>query len=141
MTESLTLTGRCLCGAVTFEARDVQPNHHACHCTMCRRWSGSPFFGIHTGDVEFSGGDNIIRFDSSDWAARGFCATCGTNLFYYLKPKDSFSICAGTFDDQSAFKLTSEIFIDHKPDGYDFAGDLPTMTEAETLAKYRTADT
>jgi len=140
MSKTLSLSGRCLCGAVTFEAKNVEPKHHACHCTMCRRWSGSPFFGIHVGGVEFSGEDNITRFDSSDWAARGFCSACGTNLFYYLKPADRYSICAGTFDDQSTFELSREIFIDHKPDGYWFAGDLPAMTEAEVLAEYGASD-
>jgi hypothetical protein len=42
----------------------------------------------------------------------------------------------GAFDDAARFKLVGEIYIDHKPPGYDFAGDLPKQTEAEVLAKF-----
>ena len=41
----------------------------------------------------------------------------------------------GAFDDASEFRLTREIFIDRKPDGYAFAGDHPRWTEAETFAR------
>ncbi len=129
-------SGRCLCGGVTFVAQGVQPKHHACHCDMCRRWSGSPFFGIEVSSVEFSGAENIVRYTSSEWAERGSCGVCGSGLFYFLKPADSYSISAGVFDDQSGFQLDNEIFIDHKPPGYAFAGNLPAMTEAEVFAKY-----
>jgi len=42
----------------------------------------------------------------------------------------------GVFDDQSIFRITGEIFIDRKPPGYDFAGDHPRLTEAETMAMF-----
>jgi len=136
MTDANEMTGRCLCGNVAFTASNVELEHHVCHCAMCRRWGGSPFFGIHVGEVIFSGEENIVRFDSSEWAARGFCGTCGTNLFYFMKADNRYSICAGAFDDQSGFTLTNEIFIDHKPPGYRFSGNLPSLTEAEAIAKY-----
>lgn len=131
-----SMSGRCLCGAVSFVAADVELEHHACHCDMCRRWGGSPFFGIHNGGVEWDGEENIVRYDSSEWAQRGFCGKCGSSLFYYLKPQDRHSISAGMFDDQSKFVLANEIYIDHKPPGYSFTGDLPAMTEAEVIEKY-----
>lgn len=37
---------------------------------------------------------------------------------------------------RSQFRLATEIYIDHKPAGYAFAGDHPQLTEAETLAKF-----
>lgn len=129
--------GKCLCGAVKFKANVVHTNYSACHCGQCRRWNGGPpFFGVRTSDVQFEGAENITRFESSGWAERGFCSKCGTHLFYFLKPMSAYMMTAGTFDDQTAFKLASEIFIDGKPDGYAFAGDHPRLTEAETLAKF-----
>ena len=130
------VTGGCLCGAVRFEAKGVNPHYHACHCGMCRRWGGGPFPGVDVGSVRFTGEDSLARYDSSDWAVRGFCRRCGTSLFYYFKPDDRYVLCAGSFDNQSTFELTGEIFIDHKPPGYAFAGERSTMTEAEVLAKY-----
>jgi hypothetical protein len=128
-------TGRCLCGAVRFTAEDVENEHHACHCGMCRRWSGGgPFFATLVEHVVFEG-NALARFDSSEWAQRGFCRQCGTTLFYFLKPSRTYYMSVGAFDDPTAFRLAREIFIDHKPAGYDLAGDHPRWTEAETFAR------
>lgn len=130
----MTATGKCLCGAVTFSAEGVDPHVHGCHCSMCRTWSGSPMLSAAVGSVEFTGEDNITRYASSDWAERGFCAKCGSNLFYRMKEPEQYIMCTGCFDEQSAFKLVGEIYIDEKPPGYDFAGDHLRQTGAEFLA-------
>jgi len=139
MADIKELSGGCLCGAVRFTAFDVVRDYHACHCEMCRRWGGSAFMGVDVGRVEFAGDEALVRHHSSEWAARGFCSQCGSSLFYYFKPANRYSVCAGAFDDQSGLRLSNEIFIDMKPAGYGFAGNLPCMTEAETIAKF-TAD-
>lgn len=126
--------GKCLCGAVSFQAEGVERAVHGCHCRMCRAWSGSPLLATTVARVTFSGAEHIVRFDSSDWGARGFCGRCGSNLFYHLKGPDQYMLCMGAFDDQSGFDLAGEIFVDHKPPGYAFAGDHPRQTEAEFLA-------
>lgn len=129
-------SGRCLCGAVRFAATGVETHHHACHCGMCRRWSGgAPFFAATTESVEFEGTENLARYESSSWAERGFCRVCGTTLFYFLRPTQAYMMSVGAFDDPSPFQLVLEIFIDRKPEGYAFAGEHPRWTEAETLAR------
>lgn len=132
--------GQCLCGAVHIRANVAERHHEACHCGMCRRWSGGPFFGTAVPAVTFEGDENITRYESSEWAERGFCKVCGTHLFYRLKNLDSYVMSVGLFDDADRFVLVEEIFIDRKPDGYSFAGDHPRLSEAETLAKYTPKD-
>jgi hypothetical protein len=133
-------SGRCLCGAVSFTAAKVEPQHHACHCGMCRRWAGGPVLAAAVEGVEFSGVENLGRSSSSEWAQRGFCKTCGSSLFYYLVPANQYLISVGAFDDASQFHLALEIFSDRKPTGYAFAGDHPRWTEAETLAHHEASD-
>jgi hypothetical protein len=129
-------TGGCLCGAVRFVAQGVETEHHACHCGMCRRWSGgAPFFGTTVQSVVFSGSE-LARHASSQWAERGFCRACGSNLFYFLKPTQTYTMCVGAFDDAASFRLTREIFVDHQPAGYAFAGERPRLTEAQVFADY-----
>ena len=129
-------SGHCLCGAVSFTATEVEAEHHACHCEMCRRWAGSPLLATSAAGVAFAGDENIGIYDSSEWAERGFCKICGSNLFYRLKATGGYHMPVGVFDDQSAFQIKGEIFIDRKPPGYDFAGDHPRLTEAETMAMF-----
>lgn len=130
-------TGQCLCGAVRFVADDVSPEFGVCHCRMCQRWVGGPFFSTSAKNVIFESEEFLARHQSSEWAERGFCASCGSALFYRLPHKDHFEICVGALDDTHDLVLTEEIFIDRKPDGYALAGDHPRLTEAETMAKFK----
>ncbi len=127
-------TGHCLCGAVTYVAQDVETDVHSCHCDICVRWNGGPGFAVGVSQVRFNGEENITRFDSSEWAERGFCRICGTNLFYHLKEADLYMLWMGTFDDLTSFKLADEIYIDKKPKLYDLAGDHPRLTGEEFMA-------
>jgi hypothetical protein len=128
-------TGRCLCGGVTFTVEDADARVNACHCGMCRRWCGGPFFAVRSRGVRFAGEDAVGRFASSDWAERGFCTRCGSALFYYLKPSGTHMLSLGVFDDPTPFRLAREIFIDRKPGCYALAGEHPRWTEAETFAR------
>ena len=130
-------TGRCLCGAVTYIAKDVETDVHSCHCDICLRWNGGPGFAVSVGQVSFKGEQNITRFNSSEWAERGFCNRCGTNLFYHLKEADLYMLWMGTFDDLMPFKLKSEIYIDKKPPLYDLVGNHPRLTGEEFMASLK----
>ncbi len=131
-----TLSGRCLCGAVKYEADDVETSHGACHCGMCRRWSGGPLLATKVSAIRFADDSHVATYPSSNWAERGFCKTCGSNLFYRLRKGSFIHVAVGSFDDAKAFKLAHEVYVDHQPEGYAFKGDLPKMTEAEVLAKF-----
>lgn len=134
MTTIEKASGSCLCGEVTFEAEEVDAHIHGCHCHMCRNWSGGPMLAANAGRVRFNNDSLITRYDSSDWAERGFCSRCGSNLYYRLKEPEQYVLCMGAFDDPSAFELVGEIYVDEKPPGYDFAGEHPRQTGAEFMA-------
>jgi hypothetical protein len=80
----MTRTGRCQCGAIRYEA-EGEPSHHTlCHCGDCRRSAGAPVVGwiAYPADkLSVTGAPRVYR--SSELAARHFCGTCGTGLFYY----------------------------------------------------------
>ena len=133
-------TGRCMCGAVTFQARGEPSPVHACHCDDCRRFAGSAFIAVNFPDVDFSG--PVHWFTSSDWAERGSCSRCGSALAWRLRaPSDEApagpAITLGAFDDPTAFGPISEhYFADNIPPAYDFTGDGARLNREETLAKF-----
>lgn len=133
----MSTTGKCLCGAVTFTARNVDARMHICHCSMCRRWAGGPTFSVAVDGVEFDGAQHIERYRSSAWAERGFCRQCGSSLFYRLMESDRYVLNVGSFDDQAPFTTASEIYIDDKPPGYAIAGAHPRLTGDEFLASLK----
>ena len=136
MTENHSLAGRCLCGAVKFQATANNLDVSACHCSMCRRWSAGPYMEVTCQMVAFDGEEHIGRIRSSDWAERGFCRECGSNLFYHIIGSSDYQLSAGLFDDPSQFTLSMQVFIDNKPDYYEFSNKTDTMTAAEVIAAY-----
>lgn len=132
--------GKCLCGAVSYAAKGLEPTLAACHCAMCRRWTGGPLLAISTDDVAWVGDDKITTFKSSDWAERGFCSVCGSALFYRVTApgphQGRYHLAFGTLDDQSGFDMNIELFIDTKPEAYALAGERKRLTEAEVFAMF-----
>ena len=76
--------GSCLCGAVQIEVDGDLPPPDACHCSQCRKHSGHVFAStdVPRSAVSIRGGDNVNWFHSSERARRGFCAKCGSSLFW-----------------------------------------------------------
>ena len=136
MSEELKLTGRCMCGAVKISAATKEPDVAVCHCDMCRRWSAGPFMEVTCQTVVFEGEDNIGRIRSSDWAERGFCSKCGSNLFYHIIDSPEYQISAGLFEDQSVLRMALQVFTDSKPPFYEFTNKTKMMTAAEVIAEF-----
>ncbi len=133
-------SGGCLCGAVRFEATLKSSEIGACHCGMCRKWTGGPYMSAAAAQVQWGDTTALRTFSSSQWAERGFCSTCGSSLFYRITapgPAQGLTMLAvGALDDPNGLALTHEVFTDKRPDAYSFAGELSGMTEAEVFAKY-----
>lgn len=137
MSGTITGKGSCLCGAVSVSAASLNNSVGACHCGMCRKWTGGPFLAVDCGtEVQFDGEENIQVYNSSDWAERGFCKKCGSHLFYRLKQNQQHIVSAGLFEDNSQFVLDHQVFIDRKPHFYHFGNNTKDMTEAEVFAMY-----
>lgn len=130
-------SGGCLCGAVRYVVEDLPGHMHACHCSMCRRTTGSVSLSVVVpfAAMRVDGGEHVIAYRSSDWATRSFCGRCGSSLWYRLTEPDAatadYYLSLGTLDDGNGVALTREIHIDGKPDGYAFAGDHTRLTGAE----------
>lgn len=131
------LTGQCLCGAVAVKATAATTHFGACHCSICRTWSGGPFLSLECdANVEFSGEESVNTFASSEWAERSFCKHCGTHLFYRLKGTQHYYLSLGLFADDNDMRFDHQIFIDNKPYYYEFKNKTHNMTGAEVFAMF-----
>lgn len=129
--------GSCLCGAVRVVAAPASARIGACHCDICRKWSGGPLFAVECGaDVRFEGEESISVYASSEWAERGFCKRCGTHLFYRLKDDGYHALAVGLFDGNPEWQFSEQIFIEEKPSWYSFAEQTRNLTGAEVFAQY-----
>ncbi len=131
------LSGRCLCGAVTFKANIASNEVGICHCSMCRQWSGGVMMAVeYKGELKLDSTDALGIYESSDWGERGFCKTCGTSLFWRMKGGGHGVVSPHALEDMKGQTLTHEIFIDSKPDFYNFAEPTKKMTGAEIMAMF-----
>lgn len=86
--------------------------------------------------VTFEGEENVGRIRSSDWAERGFCTKCGSNLFYHIVEGSDYQVSAGLFDDQSKLRMSLQVFTDSKPSFYEFSNKTKMMTGEEVIAEF-----
>lgn len=136
MTEPVRQSGQCLCGAVRFDATIVRQDMGACHCAMCRRWTGGVFLSVECRDVVLADADAMGVYASSQWGERGFCRHCGSSLLWRSKDGAHVAVSVQAFADPGAFPFTTQIFIEEKPASYHFREDTKLMTGAEVFAAF-----
>ena len=100
----MRLEGGCLCGGVRYEVTGpfLRANH--CHCSRCRRHSGT--FGLSQGRVardhfRLVQGEELLRVwrPPDGGAVKAFCSECGSSLFGAWWPEgEEISIRLGSLD-------------------------------------------
>jgi hypothetical protein len=123
--------GGCLCGAVRYEVRGALRPVVMCHCTQCRRSSGHVMAATaaRRRDFHLAPGASLSWYASSEQARRGFCARCGSTLFWDGAAGDHVSIAAGTLDDSSGLHIACHIFVADKGSYYEISDAAPQIMD------------
>ncbi|MHB1508425.1 MAG: GFA family protein [Acidimicrobiales bacterium] len=108
--------GRCLCGAVSYEVHGPLRPILICHCADCRRWHGyaCATTAAYTKDVVISDSGLLSWYKKPSrekLPSRGFCAQCGSSLFWKAPERNTISIAAGTLDPPSGLRVVARIFV------------------------------
>ena len=130
----MSVTGQCLCGEVQFTGTPIQGRGiHVCHCGQCRRWASGPYMSARMeGGVTLTKDDGLAWFASSDVGERGFCRRCGSTMFWRTTGAErDWAVSVGTLAEGHGQEIAKHIWIDDKPDFYDFADDTPRLTAVE----------
>jgi hypothetical protein len=138
------IDGSCLCGGVRFEiARAVGP-FEFCHCSRCRKASGSAFaamVGVRARDFRLVQGRDLVA--SYEAPLRNapppyravFCRRCGSPVPDPDSAADWFEVPAGVLDADPAVRPDTHIFVEHKAPWYEIADSLPQLDEAGVRAR------
>src|SRR5271168_563996 len=126
-----THTGGCLCGGVRYRIRGALRGIIACHCEQCRRTSGhfAAMTSAPTANVDLTSSQTLRWFRSSATAERGYCASCGSNLFWRPIGSDTTSITAGSLDAPTGLAIEKHIFVGDKSDYYQIHDQLPQLDQ------------
>ncbi len=124
-------TGGCQCGAVRFRVEGALGDASVCHCRMCQKAFGSfyaPLVSVRYAKLIWTRGEPK-KFQSSNAAARGFCANCGTPLTY--EAPDGIAIAIGAFDDPTDIVPMVQWGVEAK---LPYVDRVPTLPGHDTLA-------
>lgn len=120
------LTGGCLCQSIRYEVDEVFDSGY-CHCSMCRKLSGAPVLAwgvVKAPYFRFVKG-KPTEYASSEQGIRGFCPTCGSQLFYRNKASDDIEINLGTLDRPELVEPKVHVFADNQLSWFELSDSLP----------------
>jgi hypothetical protein len=113
------LSGSCLCGAVRYTASGEAQRFYHCHCSRCRKVSGT---GHATnlflqGSLTWHSGEALIRSYKLPEAERftnTFCEICGSRLPRFIEKIGMVFIPAGSLDVEPDLRPQARIFLDFR---------------------------
>jgi hypothetical protein len=127
--------GSCLCGGVTFEVTLPFRRANHCHCSRCRKHSGT--FGLTQGRVpraqfRLLSGEELIRvFSPEGGKVKAFCGECGSSLFGGDWPDgEEISVRLGSLDADPQIRPQYHSFVGSRAPWDELLGDgLPGYDE------------
>ncbi len=125
------VTGSCLCGEVTYQLDGNLGIFQYCHCSRCRKFTGS----AHAANI-------LVRLEQFNWLSgrpligtyapaeskhftTAFCKHCGSSLPWRAKSGKAMVIPAGTLDVHPGIEPLQNVFRGSAADWYVAAKDLP----------------
>jgi hypothetical protein len=134
------IRGGCLCGGVRFEIARAAGPFELCHCTRCRRASGTAFaamLGVRTADFRWLRGAELVeRYEAPVREApppyrTAFCRRCGSPAPDPPPGAAWFEIPAGLLDGDAGRCPDRHIFVEHRAPWFEIADALPRFTKPE----------
>jgi hypothetical protein len=127
-----TLTGTCFCRAVRYEVADEFRYAMICHCSNCRRTTGSAFkafAGIEREKFAVAEGGDKIMVYGDDKTNDTHCRLCGSLLFSVVRDGAFVHVAMGTLVDAPSIRPSRHIFVGSKAPWFTITDDLPRHEE------------
>jgi hypothetical protein len=126
--------GHCLCGGVQFKVTADLGFVDHCHCSQCRRASGSAFATnapVPRDALRFTAGEELVReFESSLGKFRSFCSNCGSPIYSRRDAKpDILRMRLGLLDGAPRRGGHAHIWVGSMAPWYKITDDLPQFAE------------
>jgi hypothetical protein len=124
-------TGGCLCGRVRYAVQGTLRDIICCHCEQCRRSSGHFVAATACRKANF----RLLNDDELKWYSvkpglrRGFCAACGSSLFFEDLNSERISIAAGSLDQAKGLKIAAHIYAAEAGDYYQIEAGVPVAPD------------
>jgi hypothetical protein len=125
-------TGKCFCGSVQYAVEGDFEYAFYCHCSNCRRTTGSafkPVAGISREKVVITEGDASLMIFGEENRNDTHCRRCGSLLFSVVRNGAYIHIAMGTLVDDPLIRPTIHIFVGSKAPWFTITDSLPQYDE------------
>ena len=136
---TIMIRGSCLCGGVRFEIDRVTGPFELCHCTRCRKASGSAFVAwiefLRT-DFRLLHGAELIKTYEAPVRVRpppyrkSFCSRCGSPVPDLSSDSPRIHVTAGVLDDDPQLRPDRHILVECKSPWFTISDALPQLDRA-----------
>ena len=127
-----TLAGRCFCGSVCYTVADEFVYAANCHCSNCRRTTGSafkPFAGIEREKLVVTNGQDNLLIVGDENGNDTHCKSCGSLLYSLVRAGTFVHVAMGTLVGDPTIRATAHIFVGSKAPWFTIADNLPQYEE------------
>ena len=126
------LQGQCLCGAVRYTVAEGFLYAANCHCSQCRRATGSafkPFAGSESAKLRITqGAEQTLRYGDEQGYDQ-HCGRCGSLLYSLVREGQYVHVTLGTLVDAPSIRPDKHIHVASKAPWYTITDDLPQYAE------------
>ncbi|MCC8941916.1 GFA family protein [Bradyrhizobium sp. Arg68] len=129
------LAGACYCRTVRYEVADAFDYALNCHCSNCRRTTGSafkPFAGIAREKLSVVDGADDLMIYGEATAHNAHCRHCGSLLYSVVRDGAFVHVAMGTLCDAPSIRPSGHIFVGSKAPWNTITDDLPQYQEHVT---------
>ena len=128
--------GSCLCGSIQFELEGNVTDIIHCHCSLCRKASGSAYATngfINAQDLKLTDQDNTLTFyESSEGKRKYFCKSCGSPIYSSnAQSTERYRLRLGALDSDISERPISHNFVTSKANWEDLNAELPHYEKHE----------
>ena len=130
----MSLTGKCLCGAISYVIDNRPAVTGVCHCKNCQRQAGSAFStlaGVPVSELHIAGTPKLYTdpdTNSGNTVKRFFCGDCGSPIYSAVQSSpDIVYLNTGTLDDNDTFEPQFHVWCSTKQNWFDIPDGVPAM--------------
>lgn len=131
------MQGKCLCGEVEFAVSGDLPNIYQCHCSLCRKATGSiSNSALIVSSEHFQwvrGHERITSYVKETGYRTDFCSKCGSPLPNPIKDGTQYWVPAGLLDDKAAIEIAAHLHVGSKASWDEVAPNGVQYQEAPDL--------
>ena len=143
MPEEGSFEGGCLCGALRYRSTKPPLRGVICHCSMCRKHSGAPilaFVQFPMDSFRWLKGEPA-RYQSSRFAQRGFCSSCGSTITMHEEVlEDRMQVTLGSLDDPGAVEVDDHVWTQEKISWFEVDDKLPRFRQSSTTVPSKASE-